>query len=179
MSMNNQSVDKNYKLIQYLSSKIGYKLNKEDREDLVNDTIVKLLQSQEEIRQEEVSAYVSKVMQNVLIDRGRTDNTDALNHSVSLDKPIDESEGSDNTFTLHDVVPDKKVSHYGKLYRDDINDLCSKLPPRQAELFDMRYYQGLTQQEIVDITGLTADNVDVTLRRAVKSAYELIDRGKE
>ena len=178
MNVNNNFIEENYKLIQYISNKVGYKLGREDKEDLINDTVVKILQSDEEVLEDGASAYINKVMRNVLIDLGRTNNTDAITHATfSLDQEIDERLEREGGMTYHEVIEDGDSRHFSELYRDDIHDLCSRLPPRQAEVFNMRYYLGMTPEEIAQKLGIENKAVRMALLRAVENAHKLIDEG--
>ena len=178
--MNKEFTEDNYKLIQYVSSIVGKELSVEDREDLVNDTVLKLLETSVEARQDNASALINRVMGNLLIDNKRTDYTDAISHTVSLDTPTDEDSEEGEGYTLHDIVPDDaETEHYSQVYKGDIEELCSHLSPLQARLFKMRYYLGLKPTEIAEQLNVGIRSVETTLHRAVRNAFKLTNVQRE
>lgn len=162
--MTNEFVEKNYKLIQYVASKVGNKLSQEDREDLINDTVIKLLDSDIDVNVDTASSLVNKVMTNLLIDKQRHDSVDCMAYTESLDAPIDTDEP--NGMLKHEVVPDKFVPDAGSKYAKDFKEICRALPGVQGLMMYRRYVLGESPQEIADDMEYENKAVRMTLLRA-------------
>ena len=162
--MTNEFVEKNYKLIQYVASKVGNKLSMDDREDLINDTVIKLLDSDIDVNTDTASALVNRVMLNLLIDKQRHDAIDAMNYTESLDAPVDTDEP--DGMLKHEVVPDKFVPDAGAKYGKDFKEICDALPGVQGIMMYRRYVLGKSPQEIADDLGYENNTVRRTLQRA-------------
>ncbi len=182
--MNKNFVEDNYQLIKSISGYEGSALTQQDREDLINDTVIRILESDTEIRQEQASAYIHRVMSNIIKNRMRDASTDIMGHITdSLDQPLD-ADAEERDLVLHDVMPGhyiedtdaieiRETEHYSQMYKSDIEELCSFLPPKQARLFSMRYYLGMTPEEIGEALSIENNSVRTSLKRAVKNAFKL------
>ena len=168
--MTKDFVERNYKLIQYIASRVGNKLSIEDREDLINDTVIKLLESEADVDTEHASAYVNRIMLNVIIDKNRHDRTDAMYHTESLDAPVDKDEP--DGMTMHEVIPDVDVSNFVAKHRKAFNNMCKQLPNLQGKILFMRYADGMTPQEIADEMCMENKAVRMTLLRAKQNAFQ-------
>ena len=170
MSVNKQFIEDNYKLVQYVATKVGTRLTPEEREDLVNDTVIKLLQSDVEVRQDEASAYINRVMKNCLINNMRDGQVDAMYYTESLDAPVDKDEP--DGMTMHEIVPDKDVSNFAAKHEKEFKRLCQGLPYMQGRLMYMRYLLGMSPTEIADELCMENNAVRTTLKRAKKNAFK-------
>ena len=162
--MTNEFVEKNYKLIQYVASKVGSKLSQEDREDLINDTVIKLLDSDIDVNVDTASSLVNKVMKNCFINKIRDSQVDAMYYTESLDAPVDTDEP--NGMLKHEVIPDKFVPDAGSKYGKDFKEICDALPGVQGIMMYRRYVLGKSPQEIADDLGYENNTVRRTLQRA-------------
>jgi len=187
MNENKKFVEDNYQLIKYIGVQVAGNTSAEDREDLVNDTVVRLLHTSVVANQDGASSLITRVMTNLYKNSLRDGQTDAMGHTdLSMDEPLNNSEEKD--ITLHDVTAGsyledverevKEHEHYSQVYKGDIEMLCQYLPDKQARLFKMRYYLGMTPTEIAEDIGAEQRSVETTLHRAVKNAHKLCSTQK-
>jgi len=54
-----------------------------------------------------------------------------------------------------------------------LKTVLSKLPARDQEILHLKYFAGLSNQEIADTLHRTANNVGVLIHRALKKAADL------
>lgn len=102
----------------------------------------------------EVTGYRTKMGQN-----------EPLNNSFSLDKPVDDE--SDGT-TFGELVPDPTASDFvlnieESLWRKQLHEAMEAalagLPEKSEEILRLRYYQGLTLEDIGETRGTTRERI--------------------
>jgi RNA polymerase sigma-70 factor, ECF subfamily len=58
----------------------------------------------------------------------------------------------------------------------ELRDVLEKLPTEEQELVSLKFFLGLGNQEIADVTGLTPNHVGVKLHRALRALRVLLER---
>jgi RNA polymerase sigma-70 factor (ECF subfamily) len=66
----------------------------------------------------------------------------------------------------HDTAPAPDQRHHGRELADHLRRALATISRRSAEVFALRYFEGLDNQEIADQLGTSANTVAVTLHRA-------------
>ena len=75
---------------------------------------------------------------------------------------------ADNTLELERLRGSGSCTELRDL-RDTLRRALSKLPPRTAEMFALRFFEGYTNPEIAKLMGISQIVVAVTLHRARRS----------
>lgn len=175
--MNKQFIEENINLIYYLSERIGSSLTKEGREDLAHEVAIKILESKKRALQESASAYVSNVMKNVILNKMRDSQVDAMWNIESLDTPINDEEG--DLISRIDTIKGKDILDIDSSilkYKQDVYTVVRYLPAVYAKIFFMKHYMGMTLEEIVNESDFSLGKVKQLSARSVKKAMELVKR---
>lgn len=125
----------------------------ETAKDAVQDTFVKLWQAGAKQPPEKLAAWLFKVCRNRVFEIMRKDK-----HMVTMDPtevPATETAAS----------PQQTMAETEKTQA--VTALLGRLPPRQQELVRLKFQNGLSYQEISEVTGLSVSNVGVILHQAM------------
>ncbi|MDR0995400.1 MAG: sigma-70 family RNA polymerase sigma factor [Tannerella sp.] len=119
-----------------------------DAEDVLQDTFLRLWDKREDLSAERsLKAYLFQTAYHLVVDRfrGRMDSVELENciESEAYRTAADETE---RPFTL-------------ETYRKQLNYLCSRLTPRQQEIFRLSREEGLSAGEIARRLGLSEKTV--------------------
>ena len=140
-----------------------YAKNKEDAEDILQDTFIKAYQKLDKFHTNEGTSFTSwlyRISINSSIDLLRKKNKmeDRFFDPDNLDKLSSQDEGNDpeHSTGLNDM-------------RDRISAVLNKLTARQRMIFILRHYQQLSTQEISEYMGCSQGSVKKQLFRAVSS----------
>lgn len=118
-------------------------------EDLVQETLLRLWDSRSQAAQHaNPKALAMAMLKNLLRDEWRHQQT---RHEAHVDNPATE----DNSVEAADEV-------------ELIRRIVDGLPPLQRQIFRMKELEGYDQQEIIAITGCSADSLRQNLSRARK-----------
>ena len=112
--------------------------------DLVNEAMVRIL-SQPEMRgftRPQVLGWVSHIMRQVLIDHARRKATDKR---------------AGQNVTLYTGIPETPQVDFLEL--DLLLKELAEIDPARAELVEMRFFGGMTVEEISEVTGLSTATV--------------------
>jgi len=128
--------------------------NKEEARDVFQEAFVRFYQSaQEEREMTNVPAFLLKIARNLCVNIKRKDTS---------------------TLTFEDYMS----SSYEKSDNDELLNLIRMamelLPIEYKELFILREYEGLTYNEIVNVTGLPLATVKIRLFRARQKIREIL-----
>ncbi len=143
-------------------------LNKEEAEDIVQDTLIKVWNKREQWDQiESIEAYSLTIARNISLDRVRR-----KAHQPEL---LDESETSAHA--------SQTSNPYESIYRQNqmriVEQLMETLPEKQRLCFQLRDFEGKSYKEIAQVMDISEDQVKVNIfraRQAVKTKYEQIDQ---
>ncbi|MCX7736645.1 MAG: RNA polymerase sigma factor [Candidatus Kapabacteria bacterium] len=128
--------------------------NKEEARDVFQEAFVRFYQSaQEEREMTNVPAFLLKIARNLCVNLKRKD-TSALTFEDYMSSTY---ERSDNDELLNLIKTGMEL-----------------LPPEYKELFILREYEGLTYNEIVNVTGLPLATVKIRLFRARQKLREIL-----
>lgn len=96
------------------------------------------------------------------------DNLKALAITIMRNKFYDQCRHEERNFTT-DKVMEVPIEDRRAEQRDEVNlirQIVAQLPPLQQQIFRMKEIEGYTADEIMQITGCTADNLRKNLSRA-------------
>lgn len=138
-------------------------LNREEAEDIVQDTLLKLWQRRDELAQvQNLEAFALTAARHLAIDRkerlsSRTVSFDPSTH----DRPDEAQVGADRRM-MHDET-----------YRT-IDAIVAELPEKQRTIVQWRDIEGKSYKEIAEILNITESDVKVSLFRARNTVKEKI-----
>jgi RNA polymerase sigma-70 factor (ECF subfamily) len=129
-----------------------------DAEDVLQTVFLRLAREREPQRADNPQAYFTRAAINASLDllRGRK-----RSKAIALDDV--ESEATAAARTAH---RSPEAAHEDRELRALIRDAVSKLGPTAAQMFALRYFEGLDNGEIARMMGTSALVVGVTLHRA-------------
>ena len=139
--------------------------NDDNAEDLVQEVMLRIWNIRSQIKKgSNLKALAITIMRNKYYDQCRHDK-----RSETTDKIIEIP------------IEDKRAEQ-----RDEIRliqKIVNQLPPLQQQIFRMKEIEGYTAEEIIKITGCTADNLRKNLSRArlkIRETYiNIMKRDKE
>lgn len=135
-------------------------LNREDAEDIVQDTLVKLWQQREDLeRVDNFEAFALTVARNLALDRKEKMD----NRHVSLCE--DRHDRPENT--NEERVVREETSRF-------VATVIDSLPEKQRTVVQLRDIEGLSYKDIAQVLGVTESDVKVTLFRARNALREKI-----
>ena len=142
-------------------------LSREEAEDVVQDTMIKVWNSRDKWQQlDSIEAYSLTIARNLSLDRiKKMDN----NNSSLEEEPI---ERLDQTST-----PSERMIQKDKL--DIVRRIIDELPEKQRSCLQLRDIESKAYKEIADILGITEEQVKVNIFRArqtVKQRFQQFDR---
>ena len=132
---------------------LGYALSvtksEDNAEDLVQEVMLRLWDMRERLSSEgsRLKSLAMTMVRNMFLDQQRHES-----HSAAMPDKIDIA------------VDDRRAE-----LRDEtriIRDFVAQLPPLQQQIFRMKEIEGYTADEIMQITGCSADNLRRNLSRA-------------
>ena len=138
-------------------------LNREEAEDIVQDTLVKLWERREELNQvENLEAFALTMARNLSIDRKeKMDNQHVSFDDGEHDRPDEEQGGTDSGLMRQETT-------------SFIADIINSLPEKQRTIIQLRDIEGKTYQEIATVLSISESDVKVSLFRARKEMKEKI-----
>lgn len=125
-------------------------LNSQEAEDVVQDVVIRLWQMGEHLDGiDNIEAYALRMTRNLALDRSRM----KVNQTESLE------DVTPTVTTAHDELEaDERI--------DMVRQLMRQLPEKQRTCMHLRDFDGHTYHEIADITGLSEEQVKVSIHRA-------------
>lgn len=138
--------------------------NKEQAEEVAQDTFVKAYQSLDKYRGD---AKFSTWLYTIAY-RKSLDVIKAAKRMITSEIIEDISEGE------MELVNDALGYLQNKERKQVISDSIMKLPEDEAAIITLYYFEEKSVKEIVEIIGLTADNVKIKLYRSRKKLYSIL-----
>ncbi|MBQ6965251.1 MAG: RNA polymerase sigma factor [Bacteroidaceae bacterium] len=138
-------------------------LNREEAEDIVQDTLMKLWERRDELEQVvNLESFALTAARNLAIDRrGRMENLNISFDEEMHDCP-DEGDGSSDSSLV------RKETH------SFIAGIINSLPEKQRAILQLRDIEGKSYKEIAEVLSITESDVKVTLFRARSEMKEKI-----
>ncbi len=135
----------------------------EDSEDLLQDLFIRVIKGLKHYdEREKFKFWIFRIAHNLLIDYWRK-------RKIKLESDIDESQGTFGRNISGDA-PDPLSALSNKELYDKLQDALDELPASQKEVLIMRYFSGLSFEEIADINGTP---VGTLLARAHRGMQKL------
>ncbi len=142
-------------------------LNREEAEDVVQDTLIKIWNSRDRWQElDSIEAYSLTIARNLSLDRiKRMDNQNGSLEEEKVER-LDQSS-----------TPSERMIQKDKL--DIVRRIIDELPEKQRSCLQLRDIEGKTYKEIADILSITEEQVKVNIFRArqtVKQRFLQFDR---
>lgn len=163
MSINTQDFSAIYneyhpKIVRYLTRLVG----ELEAEDAAHEVFVKISRSLDDFRGESsLSTWIYRIATNAAMDHLRRPSSKRSSQPTQeKDLPEDEDAGPVDDRPLHDTM----------LIRKDMNDcirgVVESLPGDYRTVLVLSEFEGLTNPEIAEVTGISLDTVKIRLHRA-------------
>lgn len=139
--------------------RIAYRIiqNTANLEDILQDAYIKLWNKRDEMQNvENTEAFAIVILRNTCLDYLRKTKND-YHTSYDIDTP--------ETTSLSNQIELKDNSNY-------VKSLIDRLPEQQRQVMILKHWDGYSDEEIEDITGLSTGNIRVILSRARKTIRE-------
>lgn len=138
-------------------------LNREEAEDIVQDTLVKLWERRDELEKvENLEALALTMARNLSIDRKEK----LENQNISFDDEV------------HDLPDEERSGSDSQIMREEtrgfIANIINALPEKQRTILQLRDIEGKSYKEIADTLSISESDVKVTLFRARNELKEKI-----
>lgn len=142
-------------------------LNREEAEDVVQDTLVKIWNSRDRWQQlDSIEAYSLTIVRNLSLDRiKRMENQNDSLEEEKTERP----DASSN--------PSERMIQKEKL--DIVKRMIDELPEKQRCCMQLRDIEGKPYKDIAHILGITEEQVKVNIFRArqtIKQRFQQFDR---
>ena len=142
-------------------------LNREEAEDIVQDTLIKVWNSRDRWQQlDSIEAYSLTVARNLSLDRIKK----MENQNGSLeDEKTERSDASSN--------PSERMIQKDKL--DIVKRMIDELPEKQRSCIQLRDIEGKAYKDIAQILGITEEQVKINIFRArqtIKQRFQQFDK---
>lgn len=138
--------------------RIAYRIldDKQNVEDIVQETYIKLWNKREELESiENTEGFAIITLRNTCLDHLRK----LKNNYQTYDTEIPEASSLSSEIELKD-----EIKH--------VKQLIEKLPEQQRLVMILKHWDGYSDEEIEQITGLNAGNIRVIVSRARKTIRE-------
>jgi RNA polymerase sigma-70 factor (ECF subfamily) len=142
-------------------------LRHEDAEDVVQDTLIKVWNKRESWKDiNDIEAFALTICRNLSLDKIKKAN----NSETSLD---DQSV----FLTDHSSNPYERIIQQDRLAL--VKKLVNSLPEKQRSCLQLRDFEGKSYKEIVDILGISEEQVKVNIFRArqtIKQKFQEVEQ---
>ena len=141
-------------------------LSREEAEDIVQDTMIKVWDKRYEWSTiDSIEAYSLRICRNLSLDRlKKRDNQNDSFEEEQLD-------------TVHTSTPQDRLIDQDRLRV--VKEIVDSLPEKQRSCIQLRDFEGKQYKEIADILGITEEQVKVNIFRArqvVKQRFQKIEQ---
>jgi RNA polymerase sigma factor (sigma-70 family) len=140
--------------------------SKEDAEDILQDVFYQFINYANIQLIEKVNSWLFKTAKNKIIDKSRKKREERFTEQVKED-----SDGEEY-FTMEDFIPSIDLTPEDLFIKDEFYEkferALSELPPEQRDIFLMNEIDGLSFNEISELTGLPVNTLLSRKHCAVK-----------
>jgi RNA polymerase sigma-70 factor (ECF subfamily) len=139
----------------------------EEATDLTQETFISAFKHYDRFRGEaKVFTWLYQIARNLCINRIRQRDRQRALRIESLDQPRETDEDQGMTLQVADWSHSPQNVLEERELRQRILSAIQSLPPDYREVVVLREFQNLSYNEIVEVTGLTLENVKTRLSRA-------------
>jgi RNA polymerase sigma-70 factor (ECF subfamily) len=125
----------------------------EDAEDVLQTVFLRILRREEPpIRTDEAASYLHRAATNASLDLIRR-------------RTAARADAIDDTQEFRDLAPSPELQSEGEELRAKVREALAALPPRTAEIFILKYFDGYGNREIARMLRTSWSTVAVTLYR--------------
>ncbi len=136
-----------------------------DHDDLVQETFLRMLRTQDKVRAGCAKAYLFAIARNTAIDLFRRGRASPCDEGFALEE-----------LPAADDTPDAAAVLDASHQRQTLFEAVSELPPRCREVMMLRYVEGLATKEIATRLGLALPTVKVHLVKGVRDCARFFVR---
>ncbi len=155
--------------------------NKEDAEELTQDTMLKIRRGIFSFRGESsLKTWIFRIISNLSINRLKKTKRQGADITMSIDAPLQASAHEETQATFADVIVGEEISPADLLERKDNEEIMrltmDSLPKEYAEIMNMRVAQELSYEEIAEKLNLSLGTVKSRIARARESLREKLEK---
>ena len=148
--------------------------SKEDAEDILQDVFYQLMNYTDFEIIESLNSWLFKTAKNRIIDKRRKKKPESFSETVR------EEFEDDETFSIEDFLPSLDLTPEDIILKDEFNDkfeqALAELPEEQRNVFLMNEIDGLSFNEISELTGLKVNTLLSRKHYAVKQLNEKLNK---
>lgn len=135
----------------------------------LRDTAYKAIYAKESmVKRNQKEPTVSEIAEEIGIEKEEVVYAlDAIQSPVSLYEPV-YSEGGDTLYVM-DQISDKKNKEENWIRNLALSDAMNRLPERERNIIELRFYKGKTQMEVADEIGISQAQVSRLEKNALRS----------
>lgn len=135
----------------------------------LRDTAYKAIYAKENlVKKNQKEPTVNEIAQEIGIEKEEVVYAlDAIQSPVSLYEPV-YSEGGDTLYVM-DQISDKKNKEENWIRNLALSDAMDRLPERERNIIELRFYKGKTQMEVANEIGISQAQVSRLEKNALKS----------
>lgn len=135
----------------------------------LRDTAYKAIYAKESlVKKNQKEPTVSEIAEEIGIEKEEVVYAlDAIQSPVSLYEPV-YSEGGDTLYVM-DQISDKKNKEENWIRNLALSDAMDRLPERERNIIELRFYKGKTQMEVADEIGISQAQVSRLEKNALRS----------
>lgn len=135
----------------------------------LRDTAYKAIYAKESmVKRNQKEPTVSEIAEEIGIEKEEVVYAlDAIQSPVSLYEPV-YSEGGDTLYVM-DQISDKKNKEENWIRNLALSDAMDRLPERERNIIELRFYKGKTQMEVADEIGISQAQVSRLEKNALRS----------
>jgi RNA polymerase sigma-70 factor (ECF subfamily) len=163
------------KILRYLARLVG----ESEAEDLTQETLVKVHKGLENFKGEsQLSTWIYRIAANTALDRLRSPSFQLVTQ-FSSSEILDETEITDKVISAEEEKPPIEKQLIREEMNDCIRGYIEKLPETYRVVLIMSEYEGLKNNEVAEILGITLDTVKIRLHRARAKLKEELETNCE
>ncbi|MBP1540509.1 MAG: RNA polymerase sigma factor [Prevotella sp.] len=143
-------------------------LNREDAEDIVQETLIKVWDKRDSWSEiESIEAFSLTICRNLALDHQRR----MENRHLSLDETPIERPDSRSLSPAEAMISTDRISL--------VRRLVDSLPEKQRSCMQLRDFEGKSYREIAQVLGITEDQVKVNIFRARQTIKQRFNEAED